>query len=308
MTLTSEKADVTPDGSSLGLERRPFVTAADLEHRPAGAWRAAAVLKSMRPYDYFAFLVILVVVIAMVAPGLLTSYGPLQPDQSATLASPSLSHPLGTDYLGRDLWSRVVYGTARTLLASAVAVLVGLGGGTVLGLMAAYFKGVVDTVISRFIEVLLSIPGLLLSMVIIVALGFGEMNAALAVGIASVAVFTRLMRSEVLTIKGLPFVEASHHIGGSQWHVLRRHIFPNSYGAVLSLTALQFGLAILWIAGLSFLGFGAPPPAPQWGLMIAEGRNYVVSSPWMVFAPGIAITLTVLAFSRIGQLIKERLS
>jgi peptide/nickel transport system permease protein len=149
---------------------------------------------------------------------------------------------------------------------------------------------------------------LLLSMVVIVALGFGEMNAAIAVGIASVAVFTRLMRSEVLTIKGLPFVEASHHLGGSQWQVLRRHIFPNSYGAVLSLTALQFGLAILWIAALSFLGFGAPPPAPQWGLMIAEGRNYMVSSPWMVFAPGVAITLSVLAFSRIGQFVRERLS
>lgn len=246
--------------------------------------------------------------IAVLGPGLLTPDKPLAPNANAILKGSSLAHPLGTDYLGRDLWSRVVYGTGRTLLGSAVAVLVGLGGGTILGLLAAYFTGFVDSVISRFVEVLLSIPGLLLMMVIVVALGFGELNAAIAVGIASIAVFTRLMRSEVLTVKGLPFVEASHHLGGSQWQVLRRHIFPNSYGAVLSLMALQFGLAILWIAGLSFLGFGAPPPAPQWGLMISEGRNYMVSSPWMVLAPGIAITLSVLAFSRLGQIIKERMA
>ena len=196
----------------------------------------------------------------------------------------------------------------RTFVGSAVAVVIGLGVGTVLGLVAAYFTGAVDTVISRFVDVLLSIPGLLLAMVIVVSLGFGTFNAAIAVGVASVAVFTRLMRSEVLTVKGLPFVEASHHLGGSTWYVLRKHIFPNSYGSVLSLTALQFGLAILWVSALSFLGYGAPPPKPEWGLLISEGRDYVVSSPWLVFAPGIFITGSVLAFSRLGLLVKERLS
>lgn len=280
----------------------------ELQHeRRSGISRLLSLLASLRPLDWFSLIVVLIMILAIVAPGILTDQNPLAQSQ-AILQNPSWHHLLGTDYLGRDLWSRVVYGTGRTLLASAVAVMVGLGLGTLLGLLAAYFTGIVDTIISRLIEVLLSIPGLLLAMVIILALGFGEINAAIAVGIASVAVFTRLMRSEVLTVKGLPFVEASHHLGGSQWQVLRRHIFPNSYGAVLSLTALQFGLAILWIAGLSFLGFGAPPPAPQWGLMISEGRNYMVTSPWMVISPGIAITFSVLAFSRIGQFIKERMS
>ncbi len=286
------------------------VAATSLDVRERRTWdqKVISFLASLRPLDWFSFIVVLLLLLAVVVPGLLAPDNPLAPNPKVILQGPSMAHPLGTDYLGRDLWSRVVYGTGRTLLGSLVAVVVGLGVGTLLGLLAAYFTGVVDTVISRFIEVLLSIPGLLLAMVIVVALGFGELNAAIAVGIASIAVFTRLMRSEVMTVKGLPFVEASHHLGGSQWQVLRRHIFPNSYGAVLSLTALQFGLAILWIAGLSFLGFGAPPPAPQWGLMISEGRNYVVTSPWMVFAPGIAITCSVLAFSRLGLFIRERMA
>jgi len=265
-------------------------------------------LGSVKPADWLALAVLVFLVIAIVAPGLLAHQDPLAPDDTQVLAPPSAQHLLGTDYLGRDLWSRLVHGTVRTFAGSAIAVVVGLGVGTFLGLVAAYFSGLVDTSISRLVDVLLSIPGLLLAMVIVVSFGFGAFNAAIAVGVASIAVFTRLMRSEVLTVKGLTFVEASHHLGGSTAYVLRRHVFPNSYGAVLSLTALQFGLAILWVSALSFLGYGAPPPQPEWGLLIAEGRDYVVSSPWLVFAPGLFITGSVLAFSRLGQLVKERLS
>ena len=275
---------------------------------PAGALRPAARrLGAITPFDWFAFLAIALLVVSVVAPGLIAPDDPLQPDNGAILAAPSSEHLLGTDYLGRDLWSRLVHGTVRTLVGSAIAVVIGLGVGTALGLLAAYFTGFVDSVISRVVDVLLSIPGLLLAMVIVLALGFGAFNAAIAVGIASIAAFTRLMRSEVMTVKGLPFVEASHHIGGSNWYVLRKHVLPNSYGAVLSLTALQFGLAILWVSALSFLGYGAPPPEPEWGLLISEGRDYMVSSPWLVFAPGLFITASVLAFSRLGHFVKERL-
>lgn len=264
--------------------------------------------RSLRLADWLAIIWILLLAVAVVAPGLVAGSDPLLPDDTQILSSPSGAHLLGTDYLGRDMWSRLIHGTVRTFLGSAIAVLIGMGVGTTLGLVAAYFTGAVDSLISRLVDVLLSIPGLLLAMVIVVSLGFGTFNAAIAVGVASVAVFTRLMRSEVLTVKGLPFVEASHHLGGSTWHVLRRHIFPNSYGSVLSLTALQFGLAILWVSALSFLGYGAPPPEPEWGLLISEGREYVVSSPWLVFAPGIFITGSVLAFSRLGLLVNERLN
>lgn len=263
-------------------------------------------LRDVAVVDWVAIVVVAFLVLAVVAPGLLTPYDPLRPDSNAILQAPSSAHPFGTDYLGRDLLSRVVYGTVRTMVGSAIAVVIGLGIGTVLGLVAAYFGGIVDAVISRVVDVLLSIPGLLLSMVIVVALGFGAINAAIAVGVSSVAVFTRLMRSETLTVTALPFVEASHHLGGTRRQVLIRHVFPNSYTAVLSLTALQFGLAILWISSLSFLGYGAPPPQPEWGLLVAEGREYVVSAPWLVVVPGLAITVSVLAISRVSQFVRER--
>jgi peptide/nickel transport system permease protein len=274
---------------------------------PGRGVRLRYALRTPTVLDWLAFAWIAVLVLAVVSPGLIAHGDPLRTDDAAILRSPSSAHLLGTDYLGRDMWARLVHGTVRTLTGSAVAVVIGLGIGTVLGLLAAYFIGPVDSVISRLTDVLLSIPGLLLCMVVVVSLGFGSLNAAIAVGVATISVFTRLMRSEVLTVKGLTFVEASRHLGGGSWHVLRRHVLPNAYGAVLSLTALQFGLAILWVSALSFLGYGAPPPQPEWGRLIAEGRTYMVSSPWLVFAPGLFIVVSVLTFSRLAQFAKERL-
>lgn len=240
---------------------------------------------------------------AVVAPGALSPYDPLEAVPGATLQAPSLAHPFGTDYLGRDLLARVVHGTGRTLLASFIAVLIGLGVGSLLGLVSAYFGRAVDTVISRIVDVLLSIPGLLLSMVVVVALGFGSINAAVAVGIASVATFARLMRSEVLRVRALTFVESARHLGVGPLGVLWRHVLPNSYGPVLSMTTLQFGSSILWIAALSFLGYGAPPPQPEWGLLVAEGREYISSNPALTTLPGLVIVLTVLAISRVSGLL-----
>lgn len=248
-----------------------------------------------------AFLALLVVAIAV--PGVLSPYDPLAAAPGQTLQAPSLAHPFGTDYLGRDLFSRVMHGTSRTLLASTIAVSIGLGVGTLLGLFAAYFGRGVDAVISRIVDVLLSIPGLLLSMMIVVALGFGAINAAIAVGIASVATFARLMRSEVLRVKALTFVESSRHLGVGPASLLFRHVLPNSWGPVLSMTTLQFGSSILAIAALSFLGYGAPPPQPEWGMLVSEGREYLASSPWLTLLPGLVIILTVLSVSRLSKLI-----
>jgi peptide/nickel transport system permease protein len=250
------------------------------------------------------FLALLLVAVA--APGALAAYDPLEAVPGATLQPPSGAHPFGTDYLGRDVLTRVIHGTGRTIGASLVAVAIGLGVGSALGLVAAYFGRWVDVFVSRITDVLLSIPGLLLSMVVVVALGFGTLNAAIAVGVASVATFTRLMRSEVLTVRNLPFVEAAQHIGAGPGTTLLKHVLPNSYTAVLSMTALQFGSSILWIAALSFLGYGAPPPEPEWGLLVAEGREYIVSSPWLTLLPGLVIVLTVLSISRIAALFRTR--
>ncbi|GGO64133.1 ABC transporter permease [Microbacterium nanhaiense] len=254
-------------------------------------------------WDIAAIAVLALLVVAIAIPGVLTPYDPLAAAPGQTLQAPSLAHPFGTDYLGRDLFSRVMHGTSRTLLASAIAVAIGLGAGTLLGLIAAYFGRGVDAVISRIVDVLLSIPGLLLSMMIVVALGFGSINAAIAVGIASVATFARLMRSEVLRVKALTFVESSRHLGVDAVRLLLRHVLPNSWGPVLSMTTLQFGSSILAIAALSFLGYGAPPPQPEWGMLVSEGREYLASSPWLTLLPGLVIILTVLSVSRLSTLI-----
>ncbi|WP_243858573.1 ABC transporter permease [Mycobacterium sp. DL440] len=251
-------------------------------------------------------LLLLLVAAMIVAPSAIAPYDPLQENPNLPLAGPSLAHPFGTDYIGRDLLSRVIAGTGTTIAGSFIAVVIGLLVGTILGLLAAYFGRITDSVVGRIIDVLLSIPTLLLSITIIVALGFGTVNAAIAVGISSIAVFARLARSEVLAVRNLPFVEASAHLGAGHLTLLFRHILPNSYSAVLALAALQFGAAILAIASLSFLGYGAQPPEPEWGLLISEGRNYINSAPGLVFFPALAIVFTVMSLSRLAHIIREK--
>jgi peptide/nickel transport system permease protein len=257
-------------------------------------------------WDLFAVSFLLLVAAMIITPSAIAPYDPLQENPDLPLAGPSLAHPFGTDYIGRDLLSRVIAGTGATIAGSFIAVVIGLVVGTILGLLAAYFGRATDSIISRIVDVLLSIPTLLLSITIIVALGFGTVNAAIAVGVSSIAVFARLARSEVLATRNLPFVEASEHLGASHLTLLFRHVLPNSYSAVLSLAALQFGTAILAIASLSFLGYGAQPPEPEWGLLISEARNYINSAPGMVFFPSLAIVLTVMSLSRLAHLVRKK--
>jgi peptide/nickel transport system permease protein len=257
-------------------------------------------------WDLFAVSFLLLVAAMIITPSAIAPYDPLQENPDLPLAGPSLAHPFGTDYIGRDLLSRVIAGTGATIAGSFIAVVIGLVVGTILGLLAAYFGRATDSIISRIVDVLLSIPTLLLSITIIVALGFGTVNAAIAVGVSSIAVFARLARSEVLATRNLPFVEASEHLGASHLTLLFRHVLPNSYSAVLSLAALQFGTAILAIASLSFLGYGAQPPEPEWGLLISEARNYINSAPGLVFFPSLAIVLTVMSLSRLAHLVRKK--
>ncbi|MDT5154835.1 MAG: peptide/nickel transport system permease protein [Mycobacterium sp.] len=256
--------------------------------------------------DLFAVSFLLLVAAMIIAPSAIAPYDPLQENPDLPLAGPSLAHPFGTDYIGRDLLSRVIAGTGVTIAGSFIAVVIGLVVGTILGLLAAYFGRATDSIISRIVDVMLSIPTLLLSITIIVALGFGTVNAAIAVGVSSIAVFARLARSEVLATRNLPFVEASEHLGASHLTLLFRHVLPNSYSAVLSLAALQFGTAILAIASLSFLGYGAQPPEPEWGLLISEARNYINSAPGLVVFPSLAIVLTVMSLSRLAHLVRKK--
>jgi peptide/nickel transport system permease protein len=259
----------------------------------------------IRPGLVLAWLVLGIIALWTIAPGLFTRYSGTSGTAREKLLPPGAAHILGTDELGRDLYARIVYGSINSISGALVAVAVGLVLGTFLGLIAGSVGGITDAVVMRIVDVLLSIPGLLLSLSIIIILGFGTVNAAIAVGIGSVASFARLSRAEVLRVRRSDFVEAAFGSGGTFAAVLRRHVLPNSAGPVLALVALQFGSAILAISTLGFLGYGAPPPTPEWGLLIAEGRNYVATSWWLTTYPGLVVVAVVLSANRISHSIRK---
>ncbi|MGJ3508483.1 ABC transporter permease [Enemella sp. A6] len=254
-----------------------------------------------RPGLVLAVLTLTLVLGFAFVPGLFTAHDPLVGTAREALQAPSAAHWFGTDATGRDLFSRVVHGSVHSLGAAAIAVGVGLIAGTAIGLLAGSLGGPADSVLMRLVDVLLAVPALLLALSVIILLGFGTTNAAIAVGITSVAVFARVSRAEVLRVRRTDYVEAAFGSGGTFWTVLRRHILPNSLNAVIALAALQFGTAILAISTLGFLGYGAPPPTPEWGLLIAEGRTYVGTAWWLTTLPGLVVVAVVLSTNRISR-------
>jgi peptide/nickel transport system permease protein len=250
---------------------------------------------------YLAFAVVALAVLWAIIPGVFAPGDPLTGVPADKLLPPSAAHWFGTDTLGRDLFGRVVHGAVHSLSGALIAVTVGLALGTVLGAIAGAVGGVVDDVLMRIVDVLLAIPGLLLSLSVIILLGFGTVNAAIAVGLGSVAAFARLMRAEVARVRRTEYVEAAFGSGATFFAVLRRHVLPNSLTPIVALAALQFGTAILAISTLGFLGYGAPPPTPEWGLLIAEGRNYVGTAWWLTALPGLIVVAVVLSANRISH-------
>ncbi|MGB4136758.1 MAG: ABC transporter permease [Microbacterium sp.] len=246
-------------------------------------------------------IVVLVVIGWALLPGLFAPYDPYRAVPADRLQPPSFTHPLGTDPLGRDLFSRMIEGSTLTLQASLLAVFIALVVGSLIGLISGYVGGRADTAIMRVIDVLQAIPSLLLALVLITALGFGTLNVAIAVGIGSIAAFARLMRAETVRVRNSAYVEAAGALGVRTPGVLGRHVLPNSTGPVLALATLELGTAILAISALSFLGFGAVPPAAEWGSLVSEGRVYQTSAWWLTTLPGLIIVATVLAFNRLGQ-------
>ncbi len=250
------------------------------------------------------FAVLLVIAAWSLAPGLFSNYDAYVGETSQKLLPPSLRYWFGTDHLGRDLFTRVVHGSRSSVSSAVLAVVVGLVFGGLLGLMAGFLGGWADLVIARLVDVLLAIPSFLLAVVIVSVFGFETVNIAIATGVSAVAVFARVMRAEVLKTSTAVFVEASGLLGGSRWHILLRHVLPNSSRSVLALAVLHFGSSILTIAGLAFLGYGDPPPAADWGLLVSAGKDYP-SSPWLVFAPAAVIVITVLGINRISRWIRH---
>lgn len=256
---------------------------------------------NVQPGLWLAWLVMLLAAIAALFPASLTPYSAVEGIAGAQRLAPQAGHWLGTDQLGRDVFARIVYGASHSLSAALLAVAMGGFFGTALGVLAGAVGGKTESVAMRAVDVLLSIPSLLLSLSVLILLGFGTLNAATAVGIASIASFARLARGEVVRIRHSDYVEAAFGSGGRFLSVLWRHILPNALAPVIAYGALQFGQAILALSTLSFLGYGTPPPAPEWGLLIAEGRNYLATAWWLTTFPGLVVVFVVLAANRISQ-------
>ncbi|KAB7897303.1 ABC transporter permease subunit [Rouxiella sp. S1S-2] len=250
--------------------------------------------------------ILLLVALWGIAPGIFAHQDPLVGNPLVALQPPSGLHWFGTDHLGRDIYSRTVFGTALTLKATLFSVAIALVVGATIGVVSGYVGGRTDQLFMRVIDVLMAIPNLLLAMAIVTVLGFGTLHIAIAVGLSSIATFARLSRGEVLRSKVNLFVEAARAGGVSHLTIIRRHIIPHALAPVLSLAALELGFALLSVSALSFLGFGAPPPQPEWGLLVSEGRNYIAAAWWYTTLPGLMIVLAVLATNRVAGFIQDR--
>jgi peptide/nickel transport system permease protein len=256
----------------------------------------------MRSADRFGRVaVVLALAVAVVvaawaaAPGAFTARDPFAVDPAAAFGPPSAAHWFGTDGLGRDLYSRVVHGTAASVPAALLAVAIAVLAGALLGLVAGYFRGVADDVVTRVVDVLLSVPAFLLAMSLITTFGFGTTNVALAVGVVGIGSVARLTRAEVLRIRTRPFTTAALVSGRGHLGVLVLHVLPNAMRPVAAVAALEFAAALLGISALSFLGFGAAPPAPEWGALVAAGRGSISTEWWLSIAPGAVIGVVVVA-------------
>lgn len=239
-------------------------------------------------------------------PSTFASGDPLVGTPADKLQAPSASHWFGTDNIGRDVFTRVVHGSGLSLTATLLAVGIALVVGSIIGLVSGAVGGVVDAVLMRIVDVLLSIPTLLLSLALVTALGFGTVNVAIAVGVTLIANFARVMRSEVLRVRRSLYVEAAYASGVRWFDVFRKHILRNSYGPVIALAAVEFGMAVLAVSALSFLGFGAAPPTPEWGSLISEGRNFLATAWWMTTLPGLVIVAVVVSAHRLGHALERR--
>lgn len=256
------------------------------------------------PTVLLSFLVVAMIIGWSLTPGLFTGFDPALGVPANKLQAPGAQHWFGTDHLGRDLLGRVIHGTASSVSSALIAVTIALFVGGLIGLLAGFLGGWVDILLARLVDVLLAIPNFLLAVIVVTALGFSTTNAAIATGVSAVAVFARVMRSEVIKTRHATFVEASFLSGGSRWHILTRHVLPNASRSVLPLAVLRFGLSILVIAGLAFLGYGDPPPASDWGLLISIGKDYL-KWPWLVYAPALVTIVTVLSLNRISRWLRK---
>lgn len=232
-------------------------------------------------------------------------FGMREQNLQNVLQAPTWEHWLGTDDLGRDVLSRIIFGTRTSLVIGVSSVSIALAIGGVLGLLSGYFKGIIDILIMRFSDVLLAIPSILLAIAIVASFGSGMFNMIVAIAIGNIAIFARIIRSSVMTITERQFIEASHALGSSHLRILLKHILPNVLSPIIVQSSLGIAFAILAAAGLGFIGLGLEASVAEWGLMLSSGRAYIRTQTYLTIYPGLAIMLTILAFNMLGDGIRD---
>jgi peptide/nickel transport system permease protein len=253
-----------------------------------------------------AFMILGLVVMAVFAP-LIAPYPFDEQDFSAVQETPSSTHWFGTDEFGRDIFSRIVYASRISLEVGFIAVSIGMFIGGLLGAVAGFYGRLIDNVIMRFMDILLAVPSTILAIAIAATLGPGLFNLMLAVGIATIPRYARIVRASVLSLRHLEFIEAAQAVGSSDCRIILRHILPNCMAPVIVQATLGVASAILNTAGLSFIGLGIQPPTPEWGAMLSGARTYIRDYPYMMVSPGLAIMLTVLSLNFLGDGLRDAL-
>lgn len=251
-----------------------------------------------------AILVMVIIFMALLAP-YLAPYTPTEMNLQYRQRGPVLEHPFGTDRFGRDILSRIIYGSRISLMVGLISVGIGVFGGIFLGLYAGYYGKIIDAIIMWLMDMLMSFPSILLALVVIAVLGANLTNTMMAIGITYIPIFTRIVRSSVLKIRGEEFVEAALALGLSDAKIIFKHVLPNSLAPVIVQATLALSGAILTEAALSFLGLGVQPPMPSWGSMLSDSRRYMELAPWTVIFPAIAIMVSVLSFNILGDGLRD---
>lgn len=253
------------------------------------------------------FIIILVMLFIAIFAPFIAPHDPFRQNLSASLQAPSAVNLLGTDFLGRDLLSRIIYGSRISLAVGIVSVLLAGGIGIALGLISGFFGGFIDNLIMRFIDALMAIPPLMLAIAVRAVLGGGITNVILALAISLIPTYARVMRGQVLAVKQADYIMAAEIVGGSNLRIMLAHVLPNCLSPLIVLATLNLGFAILAEAALSFLGMGIMPPTPAWGAMVNDGYRFLLTNPILSFAPGFCVMLVVLAFNLVGDGLRDSL-
>ncbi len=284
----------------------PAIDAAEelvIESPRKRAWRRLR----RRPPAMVALVVVALIVFAAIFAPLIAPYDPTEQSWTSVRQPPSLAHWFGTDENGRDVFSRVLYGTRASLAAGVVSILIAVMFGVPLGLLAGYLGGWTDAVMSRLTDAMLAIPFLILAIALAAFLGPNLTNAMIAIGISATPIFIRLTRGQVLATKSEDYVEAARSVGNPHWRIALRHVLPNVMPPLLVQVTLTIAAAVIAEASLSFLGLGQQPPMPSWGSMLNSAQRFLSNAPWMAIFPGIAIFITVLSFNVLGDGLRDAL-